>query len=155
MDVIAASRCRLGTFLNFERLKSHDYPSHPKNSSTKTQVYIGFVQSMIRGGGKNNDPCVRFKNVLRPFLLDGVFNVLHVGENKFPVVALESLHKLQVAADLKTLDRFLLRIKQIKDSEERATSHPPTLAIFFVVCTKLRPHACRLCVLFVCVLRVI
>lgn len=75
------------------------------------------------GGGGNNDPCVRFKNVLRPFLLDGVFNVLHVGENKFPVVALESLHELQVAADLKTLDRFLLWIKKTKDSEEIATSH--------------------------------
>lgn len=112
MDVIAASRCRLGIFLNFERLKSHDYPSHPKNSSTKTQVYIGFVQSMNRAGGGGNDPCVRFKNVFSPFLLVGVFNVLHVGENKFPVVALESLHKLQVAADLKTLDRFLLRIKK-------------------------------------------
>lgn len=50
MDVIADSRCRIGIFLNFESLKSHDYPTHPKNPSTKTtQVYIGFVHSMIRG----------------------------------------------------------------------------------------------------------
>lgn len=105
MDVIAVSRCRIGIFLNFESLKSHDYPTHPKNPSTKTtQVYIGFVHSMIRGK----------KSLLCLFLLDGVLNVLHVGENKFPVVALESLHKLQVAADLKTLDRFLLRIKKNK-----------------------------------------
>lgn len=81
--------------------------THPQ----KLKCILGLYSQWIGQGG-GNDPCVRFKNVLSPFLLDGVFNVLHVGENKFPVVALESLHKLQVAADLKTLDRFLLRIKK-------------------------------------------
>lgn len=55
---------------------------------------------------------VCFTNALQLFLLDGVFNVFHVSENKVPVVVLQSFHKLHVVADLKTLDRFLLHIKR-------------------------------------------
>lgn len=50
--------------------------------------------------------------VLQHFSLNRVFNVFHVSENKVPVVALQSFHKLHVAADLKTLDRFLLQTKR-------------------------------------------
>lgn len=46
------------------------------------------------------------------FLLDWLFNVFHVGENKVPVVALQSFHKLHVAADLITPDGFLLQSKR-------------------------------------------
>lgn len=66
---------------------------------------------VFQGRRGNAATHVCFTNVLHLFLLNRVFNVFHVGENKVPVVALQSFHKLHVAADPKTLDRFLLQIK--------------------------------------------
>lgn len=52
--------------------------------------------------------------------LGGVLDVFHVGEDEVPVVALEPLHELQVAAEFKTPDRLLLQMKmRIKDSEKK------------------------------------
>lgn len=46
------------------------------------------------------------------FLLDRVTNGFHVGENNVSVAALQSIHELQVVADLEALDWLLLQVKK-------------------------------------------
>lgn len=48
------------------------------------------------------------------FSLDRVTDGLHVAENDAPVSVLQSLHELQVAADLEALDWLLLQAKRKK-----------------------------------------
>lgn len=46
------------------------------------------------------------------FLLDRVTDGSHVGEDNVSVAALQSLHELQVVADLEALDWLLLQVKR-------------------------------------------
>lgn len=48
------------------------------------------------------------------FSLDQVTDGLHVAQNDAPVSVLQSLHELQVVADLEALDWFLLQAKRKK-----------------------------------------
>lgn len=46
------------------------------------------------------------------FLLDGVTDGFHVGEDDASVAALQPLHERQVAADCEALDRLLLQVER-------------------------------------------